>query len=182
MLAALAFFVSYNQIARDFRARNRTERILRSFLMVAAGIAILTTIGILLSLIGETLNFTIGVLDWRVDKFLFGTTWSPLSGVHSGEMSADKVGAIPLFAGTAMITLIAMLVAVPIGLFAAIYLSDFAPKSVRSWAKPMLEILAGVRRWSTASSPPSRSRPSSGTRVKPSGSTSPLSRRWPRAS
>ncbi|MEM1344710.1 MAG: phosphate ABC transporter permease subunit PstC [Pseudomonadota bacterium] len=142
-MAVLAFVVSYRQIGQDFRARNRTERILRTFLMAAAAIAILTTVGIVLSLIGETLSFFEG-LGWRVDMFLFGTTWSPLSGVQEGSISADKVGAVPLFAGTAMITLIAMLVAVPIGLFAAIYLSDFAPKRVRAWAKPMLEILAGI--------------------------------------
>ncbi|MGF1503471.1 MAG: phosphate ABC transporter permease subunit PstC [Paracoccaceae bacterium] len=143
-IAAGAFLLTYRQIGREFRARNRAERILRVILGIAAAIAILTTIGILLSLIGETLSFTSNVLDWRIDKFLFGTTWSPLSGVHTGNISADKVGAIPLFAGTLMITLIAMLVAVPVGLFAAIYLSDFAPKRVRAWAKPMLEILAGV--------------------------------------
>ncbi|MEM8699509.1 MAG: phosphate ABC transporter permease subunit PstC, partial [Pseudomonadota bacterium] len=74
----------------------------------------------------------------------FGTTWSPLSGVHEGELDPAKVGSIPLFAGTLMITVIAMLVAVPIGLFAAIYLSDFAGPRVRSWAKPMIEILAGI--------------------------------------
>ncbi|MEM9146838.1 MAG: phosphate ABC transporter permease subunit PstC [Pseudomonadota bacterium] len=141
--AVAAFAITYGQIAKDFRARNASETILRTFLLLAAAIAILTTIGILLSLIGETLNF-MSVLDWRVDKFLFGTTWSPLAGVHHGDISADKVGAVPLFMGTLMITLIAMAVAVPIGLFAAIYLSDFAPKTVRAWAKPMLEVLAGI--------------------------------------
>ena len=138
-----AFALTYRRIGRDFRARNRAEGMLRNVLMAMAAIAILTTIGILLSLIGETLNF-FGSIDWQIHKYLFGTNWSPLSGVHEGALDADKIGAIPLFAGTAMITLIAMLVAVPIGLFAAIYLSDFAPKRVRSWAKPMLEILAGV--------------------------------------
>ncbi len=142
-MAALAFALTYSRVGVDFRARNSSERILRVILLLAAAIAILTTLGILLSLIGETLSFFSG-LDWRIDKFLFGLTWSPLSGVHEGNLSADKVGAVPLFLGTFLITIIAMLVAVPIGLFAAIYLADFAPKSVRSWAKPMLEILAGV--------------------------------------
>lgn len=130
-------------ITPEFRARNRSEGIIRTILAICAGIAILTTIGIVLSLIFETLNF-FNNIGWRVDKFLFGTRWSPLSGVHSGEMDPDKVGAVPLFAGTLLITAIAMLVAVPVGLFAAIYLSDFASKRVRAWAKPMLEILAGV--------------------------------------
>ena len=105
--------------------------------------AVLTTLGIVLSLIFETFNFFASI-GWRVDKFLFGTRWSPLSGVHDGQMDMDKVGAVPLFAGTLMITGIAMLVAVPIGLFAAIYLSDFASPKVRAWAKPMLEVLAGI--------------------------------------
>lgn len=144
ILAALgAAFYTLRQITPGFRARNRSERVLRTCLMVAAAVAILTTIGILLSLIGETLDFFSGI-DWRIDAFLFGTTWSPLSGVHEGSLSADKVGAVPLFAGTLMITVIAMIVAVPVGLFAAIYLSEFASPTVRAWAKPLLEILAGI--------------------------------------
>ncbi|MEM9370644.1 MAG: phosphate ABC transporter permease subunit PstC [Pseudomonadota bacterium] len=145
LIAAFAvFFLTAKQVTVDFRARNRSERILSSVLWLSATIAILTTAGIVLSLMGETLNFFLVQIDGQWTKFFFGTTWSPLSGVHSGEMDPNKVGSIPLFAGTLMITVIAMLVAVPIGLFAAIYLSDFASPSVRSWAKPLLEILAGV--------------------------------------
>ncbi|UWQ89362.1 phosphate ABC transporter permease subunit PstC [Aliisedimentitalea scapharcae] len=140
---ALGVIYSQRQISLSSRARNHSELIIQAILAVMAVIAVLTTVGIVLSLIFETLNF-FAKIDWRIDKFLFGTTWSPLSGVHTGEMDADKVGAIPLFAGTLLITLIAMLVAVPIGLFAAIYLSDFATPRVRAWAKPMLEILAGI--------------------------------------
>jgi len=139
----VAAFMTSRVIRADRRARNRTETIVQVLLAAMATIAILTTIGIVLSLIFETLNF-FDKIGWRIDKFLFGITWSPLSGVHAGEMDADKVGAIPLFAGTLMITFIAMLVAVPIGLFAAIYLSDFASKRVRSVVKPMLEMLAGI--------------------------------------
>jgi len=138
-----AFWRTYGQIAADFRARNRAERVLRGMLWTAATIAILTTLGIVLSLIGETLVF-FQRIGWQVDAFLFGTTWSPLSGVSAGALDPEKVGAIPLFVGTLMITIIAMLVAVPIGLFAAIYLADFASKRTRSWAKPLLEVLAGV--------------------------------------
>ena len=141
--AGLAGFLTLRQVAPEWRARNRSERILRVILMASAAIAVLTTIGIVLSLIFETLNF-FNNIGWRVDKFLFGTRWSPLSGVHSGNLDPDRVGAVPLFAGTFLITIIAMLVAVPIGLLAAIYLSDFASPMVRAWAKPMLEILAGV--------------------------------------
>jgi len=141
--AALVAGLGYRRIRPDFRARNHTETILKAILWCSAALAVLTTIGIVLSLIFETLSF-FQSLGWRVDKFLFGTTWSPLSGVQSGVMNADKVGVVPLFVGTMLITAIAMLVAVPIGLLAAIYLSDFARPSVRAWGKPMLELLAGV--------------------------------------
>lgn len=139
----LAIGYTQKNISRDWRARNHSERVVQIILATMAAIAVLTTVGIVLSLIFETLNF-FDKINWRIDKYLFGTTWSPLSGVHSGEMDADRVGAIPLFAGTLLITMIAMLVAVPVGLFAAIYLSDFASPRVRSVVKPMLELLAGI--------------------------------------
>lgn len=139
--ACLAFWLSTNRIGPDFRARNLTEGIVRGVLILAAAIAILTTVGIVLSLTGQTVKF---FGDVGVGNFLFGTHWSPLSGVHTGEMDSSKVGAIPLFAGTLLITGIAMLVAVPIGLLAAIYLSDYATPRFRSVAKPLLEILAGI--------------------------------------
>ena len=135
--------LAMSRINAAFRARNRAESIIRMILAAMATIAILTTIGIVLSLIFETLNF-FSKIGWRIDKFVFGTNWTPLSGVHSGQMDPDRVGAVPLFAGTLLITIIAMLVAVPVGLFAAIYLSDFASQRVRSIAKPLMEILAGI--------------------------------------
>ncbi|RBI70830.1 phosphate ABC transporter permease subunit PstC [Roseovarius sp. TE539] len=141
--AILGGVLSYLSISPEWRARNRSETVIRAGLLVMAVIAILTTIGIVLSLIFETVRF-FNAIDWQLHKFIFGTTWSPLSGVFEGKMDAEKVGALPLFAGTLLITLIAMLVAVPVGLFAAIFLSDFASKTVRSYAKPMLEILAGI--------------------------------------
>ena len=142
-VALMAAVATQRTVSLEWRARNRTEHMVRWVLAAMATIAILTTVGIVVSLIFETLNF-FDKIDWRLDKFLFGTTWSPLSGVNEGRMDADKVGAIPLFAGTLMITFIAMLVAVPVGLFAAIYLSDFASGRVRSICKPMLELLAGI--------------------------------------
>ncbi len=141
--ALAAGYVTTRHVNVNFRARNRTERIIELILWICASVAVLTTIGILLSLIFETLVF-LSNIGWRFDKFLFGTTWSPLSGVQEGTMDIEKIGAIPLFAGTLLITAIAMLVAVPIGLFAAIYLSDFADARVRTVAKPALEILAGI--------------------------------------
>ena len=143
LASAVVGFVTLSKVSVERRARNRSENIIQIILWASATIAILTTIGIVLSLIFETLSF-FSSIGWRVDKFLFGTRWSPLSGVQSGVMDQDKVGAMPLFTGTLMITVIAMLVAVPIGLFAAVYLSDFASQRVRAWAKPMLEILAGI--------------------------------------
>ena len=141
--AGFAYWKTSGQITPEFRARNRSERFILSILWCAATIAILTTIGIVLSLVGETLHF-FSAIGWRVDDYLFGTTWSPLSGVHEGTFDSKKVGFLPLFVGTLLITVIAMLVAVPVGLFAAIYLSDFASARTRAWAKPMLEILAGI--------------------------------------
>ncbi len=143
LAAALAGLWCLKSAHIGWRARNRSETVIRRILALMAVIAVATTGGIILSLIFETLNF-FNNIDWQVHKFLFGTTWSPLSGVQAGKLDPEKVGAIPLFAGTLLITVIAMLVATPIGLFAAIYLSDFASPKVRAWAKPMLEILAGI--------------------------------------
>jgi len=109
--------------------------------MACAGVAIIITFGILFSLIGETFKFFKHV---SVFKFLFGTHWSPLSGVFDGKVDENTVGILPLFAGTALITLIALAVAVPVGLYSAIYLSEFASPLLRATAKPMLEILAGI--------------------------------------
>ncbi|MCI4662938.1 MAG: phosphate ABC transporter permease subunit PstC [Neomegalonema sp.] len=142
-LAALTALMTNFQVGRDFRARNRSERVIRGVLMVCASVAIVTTIGIVLSLVFETIVF-FDMIHWDIGSFLFGTTWSPLSGVHSGTLDPAKIGWIPLLVGTLMITLIAMLVAVPIGLMSAIYLSDYASPRLRAWAKPMLEILAGI--------------------------------------
>lgn len=130
-------------ITLERRARNRSEVILRAFLFACAAIAVLTTVGIVLSLVFETFTF-FNNIGWRVDKYLFGTNWSPLAGVTEGKMDPERVGAVPLFTGTLLITAIAMTVAVPIGLLAAVFLSDFASARVRAWAKPMLEILAGI--------------------------------------
>jgi phosphate transport system permease protein len=145
-LAAAGFFWAYGRIAPAYRARHVVERILRAFLIACSVVAILTTLGIVLSLIFESLRFFQQV---PIYKFLFGTHWSPQSaftgaGAEAGAVNQEIFGAVPLFLGTLLITLIAMLVAAPIGLMAAIYLSDYASKSVRAVAKPVLEILAGI--------------------------------------
>ena len=144
LAAALATaLMTFFQLNVLFRARNRSERVIRYTLFLCAAVAIFTTLGIVLSLIGETLIF-FDKMDWRVDEFFFGTTWNPLAHQREGFISPEDIGWLPLLVGTFMITIIAMLVAVPIGLMAAIYLSDYASPRVRALAKPMLEILAGI--------------------------------------
>ncbi len=128
-------------------ARRSLDTIVKVLLFACAGVAVLTTFGIVLSLVFETLRF-FGKVSFF--DFLFGLHWSPQSafeGAGSAGSSADNslvFGAIPLFAGTLLITLVAMCVAAPIGLMSAIYLSDYAPAWFRKVAKPVLEILAGV--------------------------------------
>lgn len=148
----ISALMTFAHVRPSFRARNRSERFIQAILSAAAAVAIVTTLGIVLALVGETGLFMgsqpnadgDGGMMWRVDKFFFGTTWSPLAHAREGYITSDTVGWLPLLAGTMMITLIAMLVAVPVGLMAAIYLSDYASPRFRAWAKPMLEILAGI--------------------------------------
>ena len=109
---------------------------------LAAGVAILVTIGIILSLLSETLNFFEKV---SIFEFLFGLNWSPQTAIRSDQVAAQgSFGAIPLINGTLLISFIAMCVATPLGLISAIYLAEYASKRVRDWVKPTLEILAGI--------------------------------------
>lgn len=125
---------AHTRIAPDFRARNVVEKIVMAFLVVCSAIAILTTIGIVLSVLFEALRFFSEVSPF---SFLFGLQWSPTA-------DPPSFGFVPLLSGTLLITFIAILVAGPIGLFAAIYMAEYATKTVRDWAKPILELLAGV--------------------------------------
>lgn len=109
---------------------------------IAAGVAILVTIGIILSLLSETLNFFEKV---SIFEFLFGLNWSPQTAIRSDQVAAQgSFGAIPLINGTLLISFIAMCVATPLGLISAIYLAEYASKRIRDWVKPTLEILAGI--------------------------------------
>ena len=129
-------------LAPRFTARPAVERVFEIVMIVASAIAILTTIGIVLSLIFETLRFFEKV---PVMEFLFGLSWSPQIAIREDQVGGSgSFGAIPLFAGTMMITFIAMLVAVPIGLMSAVYLSEYANPKFRGIAKPGIEILAGI--------------------------------------
>jgi phosphate transport system permease protein len=149
VLAALIFgggYLAWRQIRTDLRARQFVERAVSFALIAASGVAILTTLGIVLSLIFESINFFQKVPFF---EFLFGTHWSPQSafegvGSDTAHRNSEVFGAIPIFAGTLLITTIAILVAAPVGLMSAIYLSDYATPNVRAIAKPMLEILAGI--------------------------------------
>ncbi len=130
------------RVLPQLRARNSVERVAMATMQVASTIAILTTIGIVGSLLFEALRFFAKV---PFTEFLFGLTWSPQTALRADQVGASGAfGAIPLFAGTLMITVIAMLVAVPIGLFSAIYMSEFATPKIRATVKPVLEVLAGV--------------------------------------
>ena len=141
-LAASAIWWRLGRITPDLRARNRVERAVRVFLVVCSTVAVLITIGIVLSLLFETIRFFRLV---SFTEFLFGTKWSPQTAIREDQVgSSGAFGAIPLFAGTLLITFIAMVVAVPIGLFSAIWMSEYAHPSARAVAKPLLEILAGV--------------------------------------
>ncbi|MCH8490622.1 MAG: phosphate ABC transporter permease subunit PstC [Oceanicaulis sp.] len=132
------------RVRASFRARNRVESVITALLMLASLIAILTTLGIVFSLLFESLRFFASI-NWRIADFLFGLQWSPQIAIRADQIGqSGAFGAVPLFAGTALITVIAMSVAIPVGLFSAIYMSEYATPRVRAVAKPVLEVLAGV--------------------------------------
>jgi phosphate transport system permease protein len=134
--------LAWRRIAPGFRARNAVERGVMALLVASSLIAILTTIGIVLSLVFEAARFFSMVSP--VD-FLFGLHWSPQMAIRSDQVGASgEFGMIPLLAGTLLITAIAMAVAAPIGLMSAVYLAEYAPPRVRDLAKPALEVLAGI--------------------------------------
>lgn len=132
--SGLGAYLALKRVRADFFARIAVERILLRVLFLCAFIAILTTIGIVFSVVFESFRFFKHVSLW---DFLWGKNWLP-----TGEN--PQFGALPLFAGTFLISGIALLVAVPIGLMSAIYLSEYAPRRVRNILKPALELLAGV--------------------------------------
>ncbi|WP_294326007.1 phosphate ABC transporter permease subunit PstC [uncultured Sphingomonas sp.] len=140
LLAFAGGAFAFTRIRPDYRARTQVERAVMLALLVASLIAILTTLGIFLSLVIESWRFFRIV---PVTDFLFGTNWSPQV-IRSSDPGAT-LGAVPLFWGTFFIgAVIAMIVAIPFGLMSAIYLTQYAKPAVRKWMKPILEILAGV--------------------------------------
>ena len=130
------------RIRPDLRARNAYERVIEWALFACSAVAVLTTIGIVLSIVFEATRFFNIV---PITEFVFGTNWSPQMAIRADQVgSSGAFGAVPLFVGTLLISFIAMIVAVPIGLFSAIYLAEYAPLQVRKVVKPLLEVLAGV--------------------------------------
>ena len=141
-LAVLGGTIAWRKIHPELRARNNVEAVIRWFLIAASSIAIFTTIGIVLSVLFEALRFFQKV---PAADFLFGLNWSPQTAIRADQVgSSGSFGAIPLFAGTMLITSIAMVVAIPVGLMTAIYLAEYSSARVRSTAKPLLEVLAGI--------------------------------------
>jgi phosphate transport system permease protein len=134
---------AFTRLSPHFRARTRVERLVMAILLMASMVAILTTLGIVLSLLFESLRFFARVSP---AEFLFGTSWSPQTALRADQAaSSGAFGAIPLFWGTVFIgAVIAMIVAIPLGLMSAIYLTQYARPTTRRWMKPILEILAGV--------------------------------------
>ena len=137
-IALAGLLIAWRRTDKDFRARNVVEQGVLWLLIVAASVAILTTVGIVLSLIFNTFEF---FQLYSVREFFLGLRWNPS---FSGRGGGSELGILPLLWGTLYISLIALIVAVPIGLFAAIYLSEYATKPVRAVAKPLLEVLAGI--------------------------------------
>ncbi len=142
-LGALGAVWALSRLTPDFRARNRVERVVMGLLILASLIAVVTTLGIVLSLIFESVRFFEKV---SFIEFITGTVWSPQTAMRADQVgSSGSFGAVPLFWGTIFIgAIIAMIVAIPLGLMTAVYLTQYADQRLRKYLKPMLEILAGV--------------------------------------
>lgn len=138
----LSNILAMSWVEPDFGARVHVERLAETGLMLLSLVAVLTTFGIIASLVFEA---TLFFRDVSVMEFLFGTQWSPQTAIRAGqEGQSGAFGAVPVFAGTFLITGIALLVAGPIGLMVAIYLSEYASVRTRAIVKPAIEVLAGI--------------------------------------
>lgn len=142
LLAGVGLLYGLRRLAVRFAARHAVERILTMLMIIASIVAILTTFGIILSLVFEAARFFQHV---PIQDFLFGLQWSPQTAMRADQVASEgSFGAVPIFVGTFMITAIAMAIAVPIGLFSAVYLSEYASTTMRNIAKPSIEVLAGI--------------------------------------
>ncbi len=141
-IATILGLIKLKQINLQSQTRIALERVWLIILIIAASAAVLTTIAIILTLIGECFRF---FSLYSAFDFLFGLQWSPQIAIRQDQVgSSGAFGAVPVFAGTAMVATIALFMAVPVGLMSAIYLSQFATPQIRNWVKPTLEILAGI--------------------------------------
>jgi len=146
-VGAITLYLLFSKMDGQTKARDLVEQFIQGLLMLASFISVITTFGILISIIFEAIHF---FQRESFFGFLFGLEWNPDSAFLEGagraheDMAAAKFGAVPIFAGTFYITAIAMLVAVPIGLLSAIYLSEYASDKARNRIKPLLEVLAGI--------------------------------------
>ncbi|MDO9525966.1 MAG: phosphate ABC transporter permease subunit PstC [Gemmobacter sp.] len=135
IVAGGAFLYALSITTGEFRARNRVEKVMLGMLMLASTIAILTTVGIVFSMLSETLRFA---KMYPIADFFFGLTWQP------NFQGNSQLGLLPLLWGTLYISLISMIVAVPTGLFTAIYLAEYASPRARAIIKPLIEVIAGI--------------------------------------
>lgn len=142
VIACVSVIILVRKFTLTYQARQKSETIIHAILVASSAVAILTTVGIIGSVLFESIHFFKSVSPV---EFMFGTQWSPQTAMRVDQVGGSGAfGAIPLFAGTLLITFIAMLLAVPVGLMIAIYLSQYASAKLRSFAKPMLEVLAGI--------------------------------------
>ena len=138
----LGLFLARRKVSARFRARQAVERVMSGFMIACAVLAVFTTLGIIASLVYESLRFFDRV---PVLEFLFGLNWEPQIPIRADQVAGSGAfGWLPVLLGTLVITMVSLVVAVPIGIFSAIYLNEFASRTVRAVAKPMLELLAGV--------------------------------------
>ncbi|PVZ86848.1 phosphate ABC transporter permease subunit PstC [Serratia sp. S1B] len=138
-VAMVGLIFAQKRISQKYRARNHVEKVIRISLALCSGVAILTTIGIVMSMLSEALHFFHFV---GPSTFFFGTEWNP--GFSTTGSAEGSYGLLPLLWGTLMVSAIALLVSIPVGLMIAIYLAEYASPRLRAWAKPSIEILAGI--------------------------------------
>ena len=142
VVAILGLGLARSHITLEFQARQSVERVFNVFIFLSSAVAVMTTVAIVLSLLFESFQFFKQV---PLHEFLFGLKWNPQIAIRADQgASTGAFGAVPVFSGTLLIALVAMLVAGPIGLASAVYFSEYARPRVRDVAKPILELLAGI--------------------------------------
>jgi phosphate transport system permease protein len=142
VLSLALLFFARGKVSAAFRARQSVEKIMLGLMIAASTIAIFTTAGIVLALVFESIRFFQMV---PLHEFLFGLRWEPQIAIRADQVAGQGAfGWLPVILGTIVIMMVALVVAVPIGLFTAIYMNEFASPRFRAWVKPALEILAGV--------------------------------------